>query len=188
MASNLEDIFNSLKSYNPTAKNRWDTFQLPYSSGQEIGTVNQYTDLARKNAQKVGAGNVASARKGAANRTANYGGSIAEDAIAGAGENAAADTTNALTGIDLNRLGMLPNLMDSANKTAMSVTGQAQNTDFENIQNLLKQYGLEGQMGQELDAQPGILDDIFAGLGIATKTLGIPTGKNKFLGNSLGLF
>lgn len=183
MADNLQDVYNKLNSMNTTVTNRWNNYQMPYNGTSMIDMLNRYTSQGSQNLKRQGATNVATATGGAAKRAnvAGYGGSIAEDLISGAGENASVGTTNALAGLESNRLSQLPGIMQTANQNQFGITQQGQNADFQNIANLLQKYGLLGNQAQQLDSQPGILSDIFSGISGIAGIAGIPTGKNSNL-------
>ena len=179
MSDHLQDVFNNLNNANVQAPNLWSGYQMPYSGSNMIDMLNRYTSQGSQNLKRQGATNVASATGGAAKRamSAGYGGSVGQDLISGAGENATTGTTNALAGLESNRLAQLPGLMQTANQNQFNVTGQEQSTDFNNISNLLQKYGLMGQQAQQIDSQPGLLDDIMSGVGgIASLAAGISTG------------
>lgn len=187
MSDNLQSVYDQLSGVNAQATNRWNNYQMPYNGSNMIDMLDRYTSQGSQNLQKQGASNVATATSGAAKRamSAGYGGSIGQDLISGAGENATTSTTNALSGLESNRLAQLPGLMQTANQNQMNVTGQAQSTDQNNISNLLQKYGLMGQQGQQLDNQPGLLSDIFSGISGIAGIAGIPTGKNSSLLSSI---
>ena len=189
MSNNLQDVYSQLSGANVQAPNLWSNFNMPYSGSNMIDMLNRYTQQGSQNLKQQGATNVATATGGAAKRamSAGYGGSVGQDLISGAGENAAVGTTNALSGLESNRLAQLPGLMQTANTNQMNVTGQEQNVDFKNISDLLQKYGLMGQQAQQIDSQPGLLDDIMSGIGGLGKIAGIPMGKdNSLLGTILG--
>ncbi len=173
-SSNAENIFNQLQSYNPTATNRWNTFKYPFNSGQQIQNLNRFTDLGKADIQRQGSSNVANARSSAGARATagGFGGAIAEDMISGAGERAGSQTTNALTNLEKNRLNILPQIMNNANREKFNVTNAASGLDLSNITNMLQKFGLSGSLGQAVDQQPGVLSDIFAALNAASNVAG----------------
>jgi len=180
MSTNLDDALAQVKGYNAQATNRWDTFQMPYSGDDMLNFFNKYYQSGQNALQSQGSTAVATATNATAKRAnaAGYGGSVKEDMISGAGENVAANTTNALTTLKGQELQQMPSLLQTANTNAMNVTGQAQNVDLENVRTMLQKYGLLSSDAQAADSQPGIFDDIMAGFGAATKVAGIPLGTN----------
>ncbi len=173
------ELFSDPSRYQ--AQNRFSNMQMPYSGSDQLGALNQFTELGTQSLKRQGAENVAGARSGAAKSMGSrgYGGSILQDAISGAGAQAGAGTTNALQELQARRLGLMPGIMQGANAQELQRTGGAQSADFQNISNL---FGANNAYLQSLSGD-STLDDI---LGIATTAGGLATGTGSLI--SSGLF
>lgn len=162
------DLYNRIGSM----PNRFENYKTPYSGEEQIGKINQYTDLGGQILSRQGAENVAKAGSGAAAsmQSRGYGGSILQDAVSGAREKSSASTNNALQELQAHRLSLLPGIMASANQNQLAITQGAQNADYSKFGSLASLLG-------EFSGS-STLDDVLAGLrtggNLATGILGIP--------------
>lgn len=125
--------------------NRFANYKSPFSPEEQIGKVNQYTDLGSQILSRQGANSVAEAGSSTASSMGSrgYGGSILQDSISGAREKSSAGTSSALEQLQAERLKQLPGIMASANSNNLAVTQGAQNADFTKegmLQSLLSQF------------------------------------------------
>jgi hypothetical protein len=192
--SRRDAVWSNINDINANATNRWDTFQDPFGYNQMENNINQLFGQEQAGiSRQVGTG-LNDARQSNAARLASQGitgGSIQKNAIQGSENQVLGQGFNALQGLGIGRLNTEQGLMNTANQNAQYITGQAQNVDQSNIQNNLSKQNLASnylndweQSDLQRQAQPGVLSDIFSGLGAGAQLLGLPTGFNKGSGGA----
>lgn len=183
-----EDIWNKTWAVNPTATNRFDNYDTPFNYNNMSSILDQIYD--RNKGDVIKQGNMASskAKRGSLARLSSQGitgGSTFMDYMNNADADILDQTQSVLGKLGTDRMSQSVPLMQMENQNKFNVTQAGQSTDFQNIMNELRKMGiLQGQvndweqMDMQRDAQPGFLDDLFSGLGLAAQVAGIPTGKN----------
>lgn len=170
-----ETLYNDIGKMN-TSSNELSNFSYPYSGESQINTVNQQTALGKSLISKTGANNVAGARRAAGKSALSrgYGGTVASDMVAGAGNDASANTTTALQRLMSDRLSTLPGIMKGANQDQFALAGAKSNESQNNIRNMFSQAGLkQGALGAF--SSDNWLDDVLGVANTAAKFIpGVP--------------
>jgi hypothetical protein len=192
------DKWQELWGQMQTAKapdNRFNGYQDQFGYDDMKGSLdrlygNQYSNISKTFSQ---AGN--QAKGDAASRLAGSGitsGFMLEDSMERANNNTIAQKGNALTQLGLGRQGQETGLMNTANNNKFRNTQMAQHADMQKIMAEMQKLGMMGSylgnwenMEMQKANQPGLLEDIFSGLG---QVAGIATGGGGLIGKALGLF
>jgi len=196
--SRRENVWNNIWGIDTQARNRFDTYKPSFNIESMRGALDKLYDTQRENI--AGTFNrdtnkrMAQARKGMGSRLLSQGitgGSMMNDMISGAEEDVIESgyegLSNALASLGIGRMSQELPLMQYGNEFDFRTTQAAQNVDLQNIINQMRKMGmLQGavndweEMDMARDAQPGFLDDLFAGIGaaadIASIVAAIPTG------------
>jgi hypothetical protein len=109
------------------------------------------------------------AKQGAVARNSHVTGSLKEDIVANAGKNVIKGKYDALGKLEGGRMGSNLNAMQMDNRNVLSQQ-QLKNQALSQLARFMPTL-------MEAENQPGLLDDIFAGLNVGANVLGMPTGK-----------
>lgn len=201
MAGRREDVWSNTWAIDPNVNNRFDNYQTQFDYGSMSGILDKLYNSQKNQINQNTGSNIAKNQRDTASRLASQGitgGSILNSQIDRGNSDIIGQGYNALNQLGIARQGQELGLMDRANQNNLSLAQLAQNADFQNkmnelrkMQSLNDQVNNWEQMDMQRAAQPGLLDDIFGGLGLISQIGSIPiTGgaSGKSLLGSLGLF
>ena len=175
-----QSLYSEVANVDPNVKNRFDTYNDPFSYGDVSKNVNEAFGSAKDAIEKDTADQAAKSQAGAAASMASRGitgGSALTDTQSGIAEKLNTSKSSALSRLGSAKASSLGDIMKYFNQLGLAKTQGAQNVDLANMSNLFQKLGLEGGAIGGLSDETW-LDDALAGLDTAanltTGIAGIP--------------
>ena len=157
----LDSLSNQVRNLNTSAPNRFEGLDLS-SLGQRRSALDSVTtaqsNLITRDADQA----VSTAQGDTAARLASQGitsGSIFNNSVNNAGNNIRSNQFNSLSRLGIGRLGQENSIMDSTDRFALGKTSGAARTDQNNLQNLLRKFGISGNLQGQRQGLLGAFDD-----------------------------
>jgi hypothetical protein len=132
------------KKFKPTVSNLFENYQDAFSTGDIMKATEAYTKKAIGDTQKATATGIKRSGSAVGRRFAGAGvtkGSIFEDAVAGAENQARVAGSNVIGGLQQKQLSLVPGIMNQGNQNKFRNTGASQNVMFGNKANEANQFG-----------------------------------------------
>lgn len=185
------DSLGQIDQANTQVNNRFDNYSSPFNYQNTSAKLNDLYDLKLNDINKNFSSDVAKGTQDLSGRMASQGvtgGSILNEMLSGVRNNGAIRRDSNINNLDQIFTNADMNAMQMENQNMFQNTNAAQNVDFRNIMSELQKLGLRmngvnsmnnylsgwEQSDMQRDAQPGVLDDIFSGIGGLASIASIP--------------
>lgn len=146
-------LLGQIKGMNPNVANLFSNYKDPYGASDILKAVDAFTKSGIGRVQRDTATGIKRAGSGVARRFAGAGvtkGSIFEDAVAGAENNARVAGGNIISDLLQKQLGLTPGILEGENQRKFRTTQANQNVLFGNKANEFNKFGVQGNITQLL--------------------------------------